>query len=92
MVSFYDPWFIFVLLRAVGGTGFAVCAVLLIVIKKKTAPYIGAMASLAVFLLGDFLIAEISGYFTVDPVYIVIGLSAAAVSLYWWAQRGNRGL
>ena len=84
-------------LYAVGGTAFAVCAVLLIAMRKKTGPYIGAMVSLAVLLLGNIFYYDrnyyIWGIFIVyygkPPafIYIAIMLAAAAVTLYWWIHR-----
>lgn len=84
-----------------GGACFTVCAVLLIVMRKKTVPYIGAMASLAVLLLGNTSYYNSAyifwGMFVVycgEPpafIYIAIALSAAAVTLYWWTRREGRG-
>lgn len=90
----------FMRLYIVGGIGFAVCAALLIVMRKKTAPYIGAIASLAVLLLGNILYYDDTyrkwGIFVVyygEPpafIYIAVALAAAAVTLYWWTQQGIR--
>ena len=86
-------------LYAVGGTAFAVCAVLLIAMRKKTGPYIGAMVSLAVLLLGNVFYYDNTyrywgifvAYVGKPPafIYIAIMLAAAAVTLYWWIHRKN---
>lgn len=92
----------FMRLYVVAGAGFVVCAVLLITLKKKTAPYIGAMVSLAVLLLGNIFYRDdtyrfwgvLFIYFGKPraSIYIAILLSAAAVTLYWRTHRKSRGV
>lgn len=96
ILSRNGTWVGFMLLHTAEGAGFAVCAVLLIALRKKTAPYIGAITSLAIFLLGDILTFSNRhfvhmwspgiGYEPSIVLYIVIALSAAAATLYWLAH------